>query len=71
MPVYTLTAQLRDHGGKVVDVQQAPFLVLEPGEDNDDAVEDLLEKARELQEEAEELREAARDREHRHHHWWH
>lgn len=70
MPVYILTAQLRDAGGQVVDVKQAPFLVLEPGESNDDAIRDLQEAARQLEQEADELQEAARDRESRHRRWW-
>lgn len=71
MAIFTLTARMLDAGGQVVDVKQAPFAVLEPGQDFADLEDELLDEAKRLERLAEEIAAARFDRDHEHHHWWH
>jgi hypothetical protein len=70
MAIYTLTARILDESGQVRDVRQAPFAVLEPGEDDRDLERELLESARQHEELAAEIAAARHDPHHHHHHWW-
>ena len=70
MAVYTLTSRVLDGSGQVRDVRQAPFAVLEPGQDVSDLVDELLDEAKRLEELAGEIAAAQYDAQHRHHHWW-
>jgi hypothetical protein len=70
MAVYTLTARVLDESGQVRDVRQAPFAVLEPGQDYSDLEDELLDQAKRLEELAGEIAAAQFDENHRHHHWW-
>lgn len=69
MAIYTLTARIIE-SGQVRAVRQAPFAVLEPGEDDRDLERELLEQAEQLERLAEEIALARFDPQHRHHHWW-
>lgn len=70
MAVYTLTARMLDAGGQVVAIKQAPFAVLDLGEDPADLVDELLDEAKRLELLAEEIAAAQLDPGHPHHHWW-
>jgi hypothetical protein len=68
--VYTLTARIIDGSGCVRDVRQAPFAVLEPGQDVSDLERQILDEAKRLEDLAAEIAAAQFDPQHRHHHWW-
>jgi hypothetical protein len=70
MPVFTLTARVTDSSGRVRAVRQAPFQVLDPAEDLEQAARDLERAARDLEEAAADLEAAAHDENHPRHHWW-
>jgi hypothetical protein len=68
--IFTLTARVLDGSGCVRDVRQAPFAVLEPGQDFSDLEDELLDAAKRLEALATEIAAAQFDESHRHHHWW-
>lgn len=70
MTVYTLTARVLDESGQVRAVKQAPFLVLDPAQELEQAAADLEQAAKDLEAAAADLEAAAHDESHRHHHWW-
>ena len=70
MAVYTVTSRVIDGSGQVTAVKQAPFQVLSPGDDLEQAARDLERAARDLEEAAADLEAAARDESHPKHHWW-
>ena len=70
MAVYTLTARVLDESGQVRSVTQAPFQVLSPQDDLEQAAKDLEQAAKDLEEAAKDLEEAAHDETHPQHHWW-
>jgi hypothetical protein len=63
LPVYVLTAQLKDREGNVRAQRPAPFLVIDPGED----LGQILSEYRQF---LEDLAAAEHDEHHPHHHWW-